>query len=552
VKLISLFLLLSGAARAQECGSVPDALTDLNDVVGAFYTGAEGVAAYCPDDLSTALDLNAADQIAAGMNTEGRAQASEQIANAAKALGTGQDQALANAAALLDALYGAELEDGGGAEDMLTQIHGLADMSSNANLHRQIGLNLWRRGAKDDQSTTLIQQILPEKPDYSRIFKDGRNEVQMVLRTGYDGFKHSYFEKVFRGVGAEVETIVPGEEMMVRYTVQPDDPSLEPVTWFIDIIDSDSDSHLKDVKDADLPVSMYGYHSNLGTALDESLALRPDGGELSTDFFWVDACKSKVFASQLSKAYPMAHFVYTRDAEYFVDMPVSLERGLVALANQYDYDQMERLVGAGGAWKSKNYIFPNNSEKFAYQDQDGDGIADAEDRLFNFDQGAQDLYPNGEKASRAVHIANTYMGYSAVFTGVEDAYRPDGIFDGEPGGALTRIETRKDAYGNTKHFVAVSDEMLKMDQSQYTASIAAEMTQHWGQQQGWSAETTQAVAFLTGTAVYGVWHGAGYADYQATYYPQKTYRSYEAAHYLSDEDFVTSKGVASFIRDNRR
>jgi len=165
VKLISLFLLLSGAARAQECGSVPDALTDLNDVVGAFYTGAEGVAAYCPDDLSTALDLNAADQIAAGMNTEGRAQASEQIANAAKALGTGQDQALANAAALLDALYGAELEDGGGAEDMLTQIHGLADMSSNANLHRQIGLNLWRRGAKDDQSTTLIQQILPEKPD---------------------------------------------------------------------------------------------------------------------------------------------------------------------------------------------------------------------------------------------------------------------------------------------------------------------------------------------------------------------------------------------------
>jgi hypothetical protein len=296
---------------------------------------------------------------------------------------------------------------------------------------------------------------------------------------------------------------------------------------------------------------MFADHSQLGTSLDSALDHRPDGGQTSTDFFWVDACKSKVFASRLSQAYPMAHFVFTKDSEYFRDMPVSFERGLVALANDYNYDEMRRLVAAGTTWQGKNYIFPDDPAKFAYQDQDGDGVTDSEDRLFNLNE------QKGELATRAVTIANTYMGYSLAYqyfssradVFVEDHYRPDGIFDGEPDGPVTRIETRADAYGVDKHFVAVSDEALKMGLSQRTASIAAEMAAHQGAIQGWSEDFAHAGAFLVGAAVYDVWYGDKFREYRAQYFPEMELSDYESAKYLDDHKFVTKDGISALLKD---
>jgi len=59
-----------------------------------------------------------------------------------------------------------------------------------------------------------------------------------------------------------------------------------------------------------------------------------------------------------------------------------------------------------------------------------------------------------------------------------------GIFDGEPGGPSTRIEQRKDAYGDAKWFVAVSGELTGMDKTQRTALSAADIGTHQGLQQG--------------------------------------------------------------------
>jgi hypothetical protein len=547
-----LLFLLPSTAWADPCGSVPEALEVLNEVVGAFYQGAEGASAYCPDDLSAGLNLEEADALAKAMDSSARSLAATQIGAAAQGLEGPNTQALANAAALLDALLGAELAAGGDAtQAILAQIHALAAGSDDERIHRQIGLNLWRRGASDSDSKALLEKILPSKPDYNRIFKDGRANVSVKLRTGYDGFRHADFEDAFDVPGAELVEIEPGKHIQVTYTVQPDDPSLEPVTWKIDIINSHSADHFDDVSTDDMSVTMFADHSQLGTSLDRALDNRPDGGETSTDFFWVDACKSKVFASRLSQAYPMAHFVFTKDSEYFRDMPVSFERGLVALANGYNYDEMRRLVAAGSTWQGRNYMFPDDPTKFAYQDQDGDGVTDSEDRLFNLNQN------EGELATRAVTIANTYMGYSSAYqyfsaradVVVEDHYRPDGIFDGEPDGPVTRIETRADAYGVDKHFVAVSDEALKMGQSQRTASIAAEMAVHQGAIQGWSEEFAHAGAFLIGAAVYDVWYGDNFGEYRAHYFPEMKLSDYESAKYLEDHEFVTKDGISTLLSD---
>ncbi len=517
-------LLLVGLASAQECHPVPEALGDFNAIVSLIYEETGGIRDYCPDDLSQPLDLADADARAAQFSASERSDAAELLLDAVQGLDRAHPQALANAAGLLDALLGAGLAAGDDVSTIVETLLALAADTADPLVHRQIALNLWRRQMGGPEVAALVEHYLPTAPDYDRIFEDGATEVHAVLRTGVDGFAHSDFEEVFQRKGAEVEVIEEGNHIRVTYEIDPDDPTLPTITWKLDILRHAFGPRdaFEDMNDDSVDVTMFADHSQLGTSLDRALHQGPSAID-STDFFWNDACKSKVFASRMSQAYPAGHFVYTIDSEYFRDMPRSFERGLVALANRYDYDEMRRLVAAGSAWQSKNYLFPDDERKLAYQDQDGDGLADSEDRLY--DVGALD--EGGGLASRAVHIANTYVSYSKAYTGwsdgrrqdPEDSYRPDGVFDGEPGGSSTRIERRTDAYGDDKWFVAVSDELLDMDKSQRTALIAADIGTHEGLEQGWDGERAQAGGFLAGAAVYDVWHGRGWGDYQEAVMP---------------------------------
>jgi hypothetical protein len=543
-------------ALAQDCDPVPAALSDLDSVVGSFFEGGGAAEFYCPDDLNEGVDLEAADDVAGRMDAEGRAASASELLRAAQALDSSEVQAAANAAALIDALLAAALAAGGDPAAMVDGLLAMAAASPGSILERQIALNLLRHDLDDPRVKALLEKYLPSKPDYDRIFGDNRTEVRTVFRTGWDGFKHGEIRRAFERQGATVEVVKENKHWRITHKVKPDDPSLPEITWIIDVVTNAGHTQelFEDMASTDPSVTMFADHSQLGTSMDRGLDNRPvaDG---STDFYWVNACKSKVFASRLSQAYPMAHFIYTKDSEFFRDMPMSFERGLVALANHYDYDQMRRLVGAGSAWQPKNYIFPNDPQKLVYQDQDGDGISDAEDRLFNVPvEGA----PNGELATRAVHIANTYMSYSGAYqyysnrrsVVVEDTYRPDGIFDGEPGGPVTRIETRTDTFGEQKHFVAVSDEALSMHQTERTARIAAEMGVHQGKQRTWDENRTQAGGFLLGAAVYDVWNGGEWDSYRDAAFPGLTIDSFDAAKYLDDHNFVVENSLSTFLNDH--
>ena len=149
------------------------------------------------------------------------------------------------------------------------------------------------------------------------------------------------------------------------------------------------------------------------------------------------------------------------------------------------------------------------------------------------------------------------MAYSSAYVhhghridiDVEDLYRPDGIFDGEADGPATQIVTRADAFGEEKFFVAVSDELLEMGQSERTARIAADIAVHQGAQQGWSEEITQAGAFLVGAAVYDVWYGTGWDDYRDAAFPGSDLSRREVSAYLDDHEFVTEESIFRFLRD---
>jgi len=544
-----LVLLLAGAALAQECDPPPEALGDLNAVISTIYDETSGVAEYCPEDLGRPLDMADADSRAAQLSADDRAAAAAMLVDAIGELGGEHTQATANAAGLIDALLGAAQADGDDLTALIDALLAIADGVEDPLLERQIAINLWRRGVDDPRVAALLEKFLPSEPDYDSIFADGRTDVSVMLRTGSDGFAYSDFEDAFARPGATLEKLDEDTHWRVTYQVAPDDPTLPTITYTIDIIKegySDKDTFV-DMDNDDVQVTMFGDHSQLGTSLDRALGVAPDAAD-STDFFWNDACKSKVFQSRLSQAYPQAHFVFTKDSEYFRDMPVSFERGLVALANRYDYDQMSRLVAAGSAWQSKNYVFPNDPQKLVFQDQDGDGIADAEDRIYDV---AAAVENQGELASKAVHIANTYVGYSKAFVShtarndhdPEDWYRPDGLFDGEPGGPATHIETRTDAFGETKHFVAVNDELLEVDQTQRTALITADVATHWSGVIGWSERTTEIGAFLAGAAVYDVWGGRGWDSYVEQTMPGWELDHWDTAKFLDDHDFVTDEGI---------
>ncbi len=555
MNLLLLSLLWSGPVSAQECDPVPEALEDLDAVVSSFYGNTDGASEYCPTDLTQPVDMEDADSRAGQMDAESRNQAAALLLEAVSGLGSEHVQSQANGAALLDALLGAGLEAGDDISSILDALLQLAEETEDPLLHRQITLNLWRHGVEDERVEALLEIYLPKSPDYDKIFADGRTEVTAVLRTGYDGFAHSDIKGAFESKGAELLSEESNQTMEFRYEVKPDDPSLPTITWTIKVVNNSKqyDGAFVDMDDDELEVTMFGDHSQLGTSLDNSLLKAPKA-EDSTDFFWVDACKSKVFTSRLSQAFPAGHFVYTKDSEYFMDMPVSYERGLVALANRYDYEEMRRLVAAGSAWQSKNYLFPDDEQKLVFQDQDGDGIADAEDRLYNV---AEPGEPSGELASRAVHIANTYMGYSEAFQYysartervVEDAYRPDGIFDGEPDGPAIQIERREDVFGEEKYFVAVNDELLKIHQTERTALIAAEMTRFQSLEWGWDEKVAEAAGYLMGAAVFDVWSGGEWDSFQDRVMPGLELSSFDAAEYLDDHNFVVNDEIYRFVTE---
>ena len=250
--------LFPSIAYAQPCGPVPEVLGVLNDVVSSFYRGADGASAYCPDDLSSEINLEEADRIASAMDSSTRLLAANQIGEAGAELDDENLQALANAAALLDALYAAELLAGGDKiQDILNEIHRLADSTEDEQIHRQIALNLWRRGAEDAASLALLEKLLPTKPDYSRIYENGRTDIPVKLRTGFDGFAYSDFEDAFDVPGAVLTVIQEDKLIRVTYEVQPDDPSLEPVSWIIDIVRSSSTEHFEDMGADEISVSMF-------------------------------------------------------------------------------------------------------------------------------------------------------------------------------------------------------------------------------------------------------------------------------------------------------
>ena len=548
--------LFSGPAVAQECEPVPSALSDLDAVVSSFFSETLGAEEYCPDDLNEPVNMDDADARASQLDADQRSEAAALLLAAASALGPEYTQGIANAAGLLDALLGAALAAGEDITPFLEALLALAEGAEDPLLHRQIALNLWRRGVDDPRVDALVETYLPDSPNYERIFPDGKTEITAVFRTGRDGFAHSEIKRAFEMAGATVTVVEEDTHYSIEHVVVPDDPALPTITWTIEVVRhgwAPADA-FEDMANDEVEVSMFADHSQLGTSLDRGLENRPES-DSSQDFFWVDACKSKVFTSRLSRAYPEGHFIYTIDSEYFRDMPVSFERGLVALANHYDYDEMERFVGAGTSWQPKNYLFPNNPQKLVYQDQDGDGIIDSEDRIYNVTDDPEE--PSGELATRAVHIANTYMAYSSFYqyhhsrrsVEVEDLYRPDGIFDGEPGEPLTRIEEREDAFGENKFFVAVSDEALAMGQSERTARIAADMGSHQAELNGYDEQFSQVSGFMLGAAVYEVWMGDGWDSYRDATMPGLDLDRYEATDYLDGHDFVTSDGLGRFISE---
>ncbi len=547
-------LLLAANVQAQDpCNPPAAGLEDLASIFSLLYEYTDDTTeapadpgGFCPDDLARPIDMDDADARADRLDEGDREAAAMLLAYSVATTDHSHVQALANAAALLDALLGSAMDardDYGYIVDTLLE---MANTIDDPMVHRQIALNLWRRGLADDDERVreLVEQYLPPEPDYGSIFADGKTEVNVTLHTGDDGFKHSKFKEVFERNGATVVEESNGN-LTVTYKVKPDDPALPEITWNITIRDAGwpPSGVMDQFTDDDVEVSMFGDHSQLGTSIDRALS-RADDSATSTDLHWMDACKSKVFASRLTQAYPKAHIIYTKDSEYFHDMPLALQRGMVSLTNHYDYSEMERYIGRGSLYRGYNYLYPDDEKKLAFMDQDNDGVADSEDRVF-------DVNPSldGELGSRAVHIANTYMGYSGAYgKSSEDDYRPDGVFDGPEGGPYTQIVERRDAYGDKKFFVKFSDEVLSMDKSQRTASIAAEMAAHWGVQKRWSEEKNEAGAFLVGAAVYDVWSGSGYSEYNDTYLEDVEIGRWDLSKHLDDHDFVTSSKLNDFVK----
>jgi len=322
-------------------------------------------------------------------------------------------------------------------------------------LRRQMALDLARLGSTAPAAKTAIGEALPDAPPYDAIFgADGaKNVVHVDIHSGAESFQTAGYAGVFRKLGATI-TRHSEYDWTIHYTVTPDDPTgkLKPVTYEIHMKDEVKDDFanldmFRNMDKSSPEIEMYDYHSQYGSALDESLAdaaKNPDAQKLVL----LAACKSKVFASRVQGLYPKSHFITTEDGEYFTDTPQMLARVLQGLANRETYPQMHRALVAN---QLTNYHLPNDRAQWDYVDLDGDGVADSRDTLLACGgvktrhentfkpatPAGSRLEMNGEKVLHAVTVANGVMGYNLqVGPKWEDKFVSDGWGEADPNGPI--------------------------------------------------------------------------------------------------------------------
>lgn len=438
----------------------------------------------------------------------------------------------------------------------------LAKNEKDSSLRRQMALDLERLG-----NDALSGELSPETPPYQAIFgaNGDKDVVHVNIHAGAETFEDAGYLGVFRPLGATV-TKHSEHDWTIHWKVTPDDPTgrLKPVTYEIHIKDEFQDDFsnfdmFRDMKKESPEIEMYDFHSQYGSALDESLrdaAKNPDAQKL----YILAACKSKVFTSRAQGLYPKTHFVTTEDGEYFSDTPRMLAKALQALANRESYSQLLRELTANDL---NNYHLPNDRQQLEYLDLDGDGIADSRDtrlscslvvtqHLDSFapkDPPAPALALAGEKVLHAVTVANGVIGYNQqIGSRFEDKFVSDGWGDADPNGPLETFTPAKDAKGHAIWKVKVNAAYSHLSDLALGSALTHDFALFGATNGGRNAPTLddRILAFETGVDLLGAWDPDAkiWDAYQAKYNLGKDIDWWTANSALSHEDGATPETIA--------
>ena len=167
--LLSVLLFASGAWAQDPCNPPASGLEDLASIFSLLYeyTDTEETPAdpggFCPDDLGRPIDMDDADARAARLDEGDREAAVMLLSYSVATTDHGHVQALANAAALLDSLLGAAMDARDDYDYIVDALLEMANTIDDPMVHRQIALNLWRRGLHEDDEriAELVQEYLP-------------------------------------------------------------------------------------------------------------------------------------------------------------------------------------------------------------------------------------------------------------------------------------------------------------------------------------------------------------------------------------------------------
>lgn len=447
---------------------------------------------------------------------------------------------------------------------ILDAIANSAATEKDSSLRRQMSLDLARLGAKSPAAKSAIAETLPATPPYAAIFgTDGKKDVVHVnIHSGDESFTLAGYAGVFKNLGATIDK-KSKYDWTIHYTVTPDDPTgrLKPVTYEIHMKDEYAGDFanldaFRDMDKGNPEIEMYDYHSQYGSALDESLAdaaKNPDAQKL----YLLTACKSKVFASRAQGLYPKTHFITTQDGEYFTDTPKMLARTLQGLANRETYNQLKRGLVASDL---TNYHLPNEKQQWDYLDLDGDGIADGRDTLLacgglktkhlnSYDPATPAGSPlelNGEKVLHAITAANGMVGYNAeIGPKWEDKFLSDGWAAADPTGPLATFTPA----GGGKYAVRINSAYSHLSDLSLATALTHDFTLFASTDGGKKTATLddKIRAFETGLDILGAWddQGAIFAAYQKKYdLGGKPLDYWKASAAIDHEDGATAETIA--------
>lgn len=318
----------------------------------------------------------------------------------------------------------------------------------------------------------LMNEVAPSKPFYDDWFKNGNNTVRVDYHVGNGFWEEETAFYIGQGFARRdnPDGTMTLSKKMVENGVE---------TNFELKMYNGPGAIFRKMNDPNTHIVVYSGHANYGRTVSSRLGA--GAPQIGNKVFFGLQCGGKGVHNEILEKYPSLQVVQSKNSSYGHQDRWTLLNSLVGISKRAGWEEISRQ---NIRENSDNYYFPTDTlVKKRAEDQDGDGIADAWDRVVSYNRFSahgsvgEELSPrdpghdarelDGRNLEGALNRFLRIAGYNEWNEGLQNQrVLTDGFYNGKAEDPALKLDAVQEADGTiyrvriNKHYAHASEETL--------------------------------------------------------------------------------------------